>query len=212
MEKVETFEQQPPPPPQQHQNTQIKQDGEKSINENTDVKRPFKRYKINKEERRKRLNAQMSRLVYPKSPLVVFSDLFEDVPIHIQEHRLNNVTSYTAIFIVDDQIYSANNISKALAKQNACENFLRTMLTKKLSERSEKKEESPMNFKMEVGESGSISKPEGPPQEDFPWPNFASLAMHYLINKWELQSVFTRGNHVQKKSTVIKPQPKVNNH
>lgn len=30
-------------------------------------------------------------------------------------------------------------------------------------------------------------KPKGPPQEDFPWPHFASLAMHNLISHWDLQ-------------------------
>lgn len=33
---------------------------------------------------------------------------------------------------------------------------------------------------------GAPSKPKGPPQEDFPWPHFASLAMHNLINHWEI--------------------------
>jgi len=39
---------------------------------------------------------------------------------------------------------------------------------------------------MELGENGSISKPKGPPQEDFPWPQLASLAMYNLINQWKL--------------------------
>jgi len=51
---------------------------------------------INKKERKKRLNARMRRLVSPKSPLMVFSELFKDVPIQLQEHSINNVTGYTA--------------------------------------------------------------------------------------------------------------------
>jgi len=38
----------------------------------------------------------MRRLVSPKSPLMVFSELFKDVPIQLQEHPLNNCMSYTA--------------------------------------------------------------------------------------------------------------------
>jgi len=60
-----------------------------------------------------------------------------------------------------------------------------------------------MNVEMEAVENGSVSKPKGPPQEDFPWPHFVSLAMHNLMNQWKIQPV---------ESTVIKPQPKVNNH
>lgn len=40
---------------------------------------------------------------------------------------------------------------------------------------------------MEDGENGTSVKSKGPPQEDFPWPHFASLAMHNLIAHWELQ-------------------------
>jgi len=35
-------------------------------------------------------------------------------------------------------MYTANHISKTQAKQKACENFLRIMLAKKISERSGK--------------------------------------------------------------------------
>uniref|UniRef100_A0A2S2NGM1 DRBM domain-containing protein n=1 Tax=Schizaphis graminum TaxID=13262 RepID=A0A2S2NGM1_SCHGA len=150
----------------------------------------------------------MRRLVSPKSPLMVFSELFKDVPIHLQEHPLHNVMSYTATLEIDGQMYSGNHISKTQAKQKACENFLRIMLAKKISERSEKKEETPMDVKMEIGENSSVSKPKGPPQEDFPWPHFASLAMHNLINQWELQPVVTKANYVQEEPNVIKPQPK----
>lgn len=39
-----------------------------------------------------------------------------------------------------------------------------------------------------MGEENTNSvKPKGPPQEDFPWPHFASLAMHNLISHWDLQ-------------------------
>ncbi|XP_060854227.1 uncharacterized protein LOC132932054 [Rhopalosiphum padi] len=192
---------------QDYQNKRIKLEDEKSISEKSEVKWPVKR-KISKKERKKRLNARMRRLVSPKSPLMVFSELFKDVPIHLQEHPLHNVMSYTATLEVDGQMYSGNHISKTQAKQKACENFLRIMLAKKISERSEKKEELPMEVEMEIGENSSVSKPKGPPQEDFPWPHFASLAMHNLINQWELQPVVTKANYVQEEPNVIKSQPK----
>jgi len=66
-----------------------------------------------------------------------------------------------------------------------------------------------MNVETEAGENGSVSKAKGPPQEDFPWQHFASLAMHNLINQWELQPVVTRTNCIQETLTVIRPQ--VNN-
>lgn len=55
-------------------------------------------------------------------------------------------------------------------------------------------------------ETGTTSvKPKGPPQEDFPWPHFASLAMHNLIAHWELQPV-----KVAQEEASIKTPPKVN--
>lgn len=59
---------------------------------------------------------------------------------------------------------------------------------------------------MEDSENGTTSKSKGPPQEDFPWPHFASLAMHNLMNHWELQPT----TKVVSEETSIKPTPKVN--
>jgi len=71
-----------------------------------------------------------------------------------------------------------------------------------------------MKTEMEEGENGTVSKPKGPPQEDFPWPHFASLAMHNLIHQWELQPVSKAINLQEEHLNVIKPPPKakVNNH
>lgn len=44
---------------------------------------------------------------------------------------------------------------------------------------------------MEVGENDIKSKSNGPPQEDFPWSQFASLAMHNLTNQSEVKPVVT---------------------
>lgn len=49
-----------------------------------------------KKEQKKRLNARMRRLVCPKSPLMVFSELYKDVPIKLEEQTQNNFLQYTA--------------------------------------------------------------------------------------------------------------------
>lgn len=54
----------------------------------------------NKKEQKKRLNARMRRLVCPKSPLMVFSELYKDVPIKLDETPRKNSMSYTASFEV----------------------------------------------------------------------------------------------------------------
>lgn len=55
---------------------------------------------INKKEQKKRLNARMKRLICPKSPLMVFSELYKDVPIQLENTTRNNNLYYTASFIV----------------------------------------------------------------------------------------------------------------
>lgn len=50
----------------------------------------------NKKEQKKRLNARMRRLVCPKSPLMVFSELYKEVPILLQERQTPGYTLYTA--------------------------------------------------------------------------------------------------------------------
>jgi len=42
---------------------------------------------------------------------------------------------------------------------------------------------------MEVGENNSKSKTKTSHQKDFPWSQFASLAMRNLINQWEVEPV-----------------------
>jgi len=71
-----------------------------------------------------------------------------------------------------------------------------------------------METEMEDGDNGTVSKHKGPPQEDFPWPHFASLAMHNLIHQWELQPVSKSINLQEEKLNAIKspPKAKVNNH
>lgn len=59
---------------------------------------------------------------------------------------------------------------------------------------------------MEDSENDTTTKPKGPPQEDFPWPHFASLAMHNLMNHWDLQPC----SKSISEETSIKPPPKVN--
>lgn len=55
---------------------------------------------INKKEQKKRLNARMRRLICPKSPLMVFSELYKDVPIQLESTTRNNYLFYTAFFTV----------------------------------------------------------------------------------------------------------------
>lgn len=52
---------------------------------------------VNKKEQKKRLNARMRRLVCPKSPLMVFSELYKDIPIKLAEQQThNNYAVYSA--------------------------------------------------------------------------------------------------------------------
>jgi len=38
-------------------------------------------------------------------------------------------------------------------------------------------------------EADTSAKSKGTPLDDFPWSHFASLAMHNLMNLWELQPI-----------------------
>jgi len=51
------------------------------------------------------------------------------------------------------------------------------------------------------GENGTVLKTKEPLHDNFPWSHFASLAMHKLINQWELQAV--------SKDINLQEQPKV---
>lgn len=55
---------------------------------------------INKKEQKQRLNARMRRLVSPKSPLIVFHELYKGIPIFVEEEPNESVMRYTASFVV----------------------------------------------------------------------------------------------------------------
>lgn len=46
-----------------------------------------------------------------------------------------------------------------------------------------------MKIDKEDGEIGTVSNTKKPLPDNFPWPHFASLAMHNLMEKWEIQPV-----------------------
>ncbi|XP_060855584.1 uncharacterized protein LOC132933289 [Metopolophium dirhodum] len=153
----------------------------KSTNKKCEVNWPVKR-KIDKTLYNRRRNARIHRLLLPKSALVVFSELFRGVPIQIEEHKLWHARAYTATIEgrinIDGQMYTGNHISKTEAKQKACEQLFRSMLSKQLVMETEQKK-----YPVKKEAPNLIE----PPQEDFPWPHFASIAMHKLINQWKLQ-------------------------
>lgn len=66
-----------------------------------------------------------------------------------------------------------------------------------------------MKIGMKFEENGAEPIPITPSQDDFPWPHIAALAMHKLINLWNLQPLSTNINLKDEQSTSIKLQPKV---
>lgn len=68
-----------------------------------------------------------------------------------------------------------------------------------------------MEVNMEDGEISTVSKLKKPPQEEFPWPQFAALAMHNLITRWDIQPA-SKGSSLNEEPDVIKLPLKVNNH
>ncbi|XP_060858050.1 uncharacterized protein LOC132935493 isoform X2 [Metopolophium dirhodum] len=190
-------------PVKDFENKRIQFEDTRSISKKSKVKWSLKQ----KIDTKNRWKVQMRRLISPKNPIMIISEWFNGVPIKLQQHSIkNNVTGYTATLEIDGQMYTANHISKTQAKHKACENFLRIMMAKKINERSEKKKESPMEIDMVDGEIGTGPKPNEHPQDDFPWPLFASLAMHNLMHQWKLQPG-SKATNLQEKQTNVKRSP-----
>ncbi|CAH1731371.1 unnamed protein product [Aphis gossypii] len=138
------------------------------------------------------MNNLLPRSACPKSPLMIFHELFKHQKhksISLQKYRSDNVIRYVATVCIDGQEFYGNDNSPIQAQEEACAKFLRTMLAKQLSEQSENKEESPMDVEMEVEENGSVS-----------CSHFVSLAMYNLINQWDIQLNGSTG--------IEQPQPK----
>lgn len=68
-----------------------------------------------------------------------------------------------------------------------------------------------MDIDMKDSDNGTVPKPKRPLEEEFPWLHFASLAMHKLINHWELQSI-SKSNPLQEELNGCQLPLMVNNH
>ncbi|VVC26038.1 Double-stranded RNA-binding domain [Cinara cedri] len=162
---------------------------EGSQEEKSEVKMPNKRRM--KKKQKKRSVTQIHRSIFPKDPLMIFFELYKNVPITLEEETHSNCVIFTASIMIDGQLYTGDHISKNKAKQKACENLFRSMLAKKISEDTSSFDESTV---MDSTDNINSAEPMELPEEDFPWSHFASLAMHTLINQWDIQSATKKLN------------------
>ncbi|VVC44893.1 Double-stranded RNA-binding domain [Cinara cedri] len=166
-----------------------------------EVKQSLRR-KMFKKEQKKRFNARIRRLICPKSPLKVFSELYSDVPIKLEAQMRGNFVIFIASIMIDDQLYTGDHVSKTQAKEIACEKFLRKMLSNEICQTSracsEEVASTAENSKEVDGTGNTNSVKPKESSQDFPWLHFNSLAMHNLLSNWNLKSVSTQISAMKK--------------
>lgn len=152
-------------------------------------------FKVNKIQRRRRLNARLHRLLMPKNATMVLNELKEDDKIRFTVTPPANLASFPCVFVAQAHFFGKDYIgegkSKMAAKQAAAENALRSYMMEKMQQEKEKKDTEPVTEDEEMPDTSSdagdkASKKRKPPaEEDFPWGPFASFALYKLFEEWQ---------------------------
>lgn len=144
--------------------------------------------KINKKERNRRRNQKLVKILQPKNAIMVLNELTGNVTYNISEFQDvspygNNVVSYRASIIIDDQEHSGTGKTKMLAKSAAAESAIKHVVLKKVKTG---RPVVPVSDVADSTEPASMEvEAENPIGEVLPWQHIASFALHKLFSVWD---------------------------
>ncbi|KAH0560572.1 mediator of RNA polymerase II transcription subunit 15-like isoform X1 [Cotesia glomerata] len=162
--------------------------------------------KVNRKLKRLRMNQRLRKTLMPKNAIMVLNEMKAGVKFHLVE---NNTVS-TSMFLVHAELegktYVGQGLSKPLARQNAAENALKSLLLEKMNAAAKKiKFDDVTDGKESVASSQENQNDEQPaddssvssvtPMEvsgneesdDIPWSSLASFALYKLFVEWQNQ-------------------------
>uniref|UniRef100_A0A8D8X3P1 DRBM domain-containing protein n=1 Tax=Cacopsylla melanoneura TaxID=428564 RepID=A0A8D8X3P1_9HEMI len=123
---------------------------------------------------------------------MVLHEMFPDIVYKIDEVASNKTSIYRVHFEMDNKHHSGEGFSKTQAKQNACENALKTLLAEKLAKEQEadkiasEKDKSASSDEKDKDDAMDTDEPHETerkiPTDDFPWGKLAAFAMQKLMD------------------------------
>lgn len=168
------------------------------VNEGQDVprwKRKIPGLKVNRKLKRLRLNQRLRKTLQPKNAIMVLNEMKSGVQFTFPETTSNlpNNSLFLVHVEVDGKTYVGQGLSKLLARQNAAENALKSLLLEKMTAAAMKARldsENDGNTASESGEtkeSGEAMETSNDDSDEIPWSSLASFALYKLFLEWQNQ-------------------------
>ncbi|KAL3278648.1 hypothetical protein HHI36_016185 [Cryptolaemus montrouzieri] len=159
---------QPPPAPS------IQGESMETESEEKTPRRKFKpRKKLSKYEIQRRRNLKLSKILKPKSAMVILNEVLKNVTYNVEDYHSDGVYMYRSTVEIDGVQHEGFGLKKGTAKNNCAEKVLKYLVKhKKLVQQNPKDE--------------AMDTSEEPNEGDMPlaWQQFASFALYKLFASW----------------------------
>ena len=188
--------------------------------------RPWKKlnknpsFKVNKVQKRRRLNARFRKLLFPKNAIMVLNELHPGVVFDATEStNAFSQISYHVKIDIDGEKYTGEGSSKASAKSAAAELAVKGIILKKIAESAKKENTVEEESKEDITDvaSGDDMSEKGSsvngrrviPEDEVPWGSLASFALFKLFAEWKTQgSIIPHVTPPLGKPALKNPAPK----
>ncbi|XP_066594943.1 uncharacterized protein [Prorops nasuta] len=170
--------------------------------------------KVNKKLKRLRLNQRLRKTLQPKNAIMVLNEMKAGVQFTFPESQGNLPSSlYVVHAELDGKTYIGQGLSKPLARQNAAENALKSLLLEKMTAASMKaridaetdgnQSNDGPSVKTENSDESTPMDTNTDENDEIPWSSLASFALYKLFLEWHNQ-----GTSVPIPRPGIPPSPK----
>ncbi|XP_057320757.1 interleukin enhancer-binding factor 3 homolog isoform X2 [Microplitis mediator] len=163
--------------------------------------------KVNRKLKRLRMNQRLRKTLMPKNAIMVLNEMKAGVKFHLVENQAVPNAMFLVHAELEGKTYIGQGLSKPLARQNAAENALKSLLLEKMNAAAKKiKFEDVIDGSQppsqgnqgtqdntqiadDVSETGTIPMEVTGNEEsdDIPWSSLASFALYKLFVEWQNQ-------------------------
>ncbi|XP_014230354.1 double-stranded RNA-specific editase 1 isoform X1 [Trichogramma pretiosum] len=177
------------------------EDGQEGMdNESQDVpkwRRKTPGLKVNRKLKRLRMNQRLRKTLQPKNAIMVLNEMKTGVQFTFPETQANLPSSIFLVHAeIDGKTYVGQGLSKPLARQNAAENALKSLLLEKMTAAAMKArldaENEAASSNNSMSTEASVNKEAENMEtneevDEIPWSSLASFALYKLFLEWQNQ-------------------------
>ncbi|KAK0170671.1 hypothetical protein PV328_008496 [Microctonus aethiopoides] len=148
--------------------------------------------KVNRKLKRLRMNQRLRKTLMPKNAIMVLNEMKAGVQFTFPENQSVPNSLFLVHAELEGKTYIGQGLSKPLARQNAAENALKSLLLEKMTAAAMKAkidEENESNQSVTESETDISTMEISNPNEsdEIPWSSLASFALYKLFLEWQNQ-------------------------